>query len=62
MLIAAIPLAFVNMIGTVIAIFYIEDLGRKYIMIRTIPFCILGMFGMSLGIYFTYFTSFILVG
>lgn len=36
-LIDAIPLAFVNALGTLIAVFYVDKLGRRYIMLRTLP-------------------------
>ena len=34
----SIPLAFVNAAGTVVAILYIDKLGRRYIMLRMLPF------------------------
>lgn len=50
-----IPLAFVNALGNVIAVFYIDKLGRRYIMIRTIPgvliACIIVSFSFYLSLY-----------
>jgi len=61
-IIASIPLGFINTLGNAVSIFYIEDWGRKFIMLRAIPFCVLGMSGMALGIYLTYFSSYVTVG
>ena len=32
-----IPLAFTNALGSLIAIFLIDDLGRRFIILRTLP-------------------------
>lgn len=56
-LMAAIPLAFINFLGTVIALFQIEKVGRRLIMLKVLPFCTGGMMMMSVGVYITYFTS-----
>ena len=57
-LLAAIPLAAINFIGTILAIFFIESIGRRMIMLRVLPFCISGMLMMSIGVFMTYFTSY----
>jgi len=54
-LMAAVPLAFINFLGTVFAIFYIEKLGRKMIMLKTLPYCVIGMIMMSIGVFCTYY-------
>jgi SP family myo-inositol transporter-like MFS transporter 13 len=36
-LIDALPLAFINAAGTLVAIFFVDRLGRRYILLRTLP-------------------------
>lgn len=49
-LIAAIPLAFMNALGTLVAIFYIDKLGRRFIMLRTLPGVGLSLLVISAGL------------
>lgn len=39
-----------NALGTLIAIFYIDKLGRRYILIRMIPFIGASLLVISLGL------------
>lgn len=39
----SIPLAFVNAVGTIITILYVDKLGRRYIILRTLPLIGLSM-------------------
>ena len=47
-----IPLAFFNFIGGVVAIFYIDKLGRRYIMLRSIPFILIALIIITISMYF----------
>lgn len=44
-----IPLAFMNSLGTLLSLFFIDSLGRRYILLRTIP----GVFISLLGVAFS---------
>ena len=44
-----IPLASINAIGTLISVFIIDRLGRRYILLRTLPFVILGWVVVATG-------------
>ena len=44
-----IPLASINAIGTLISVFTIDNLGRRYILLRTLPFVILGWVIVAVG-------------
>ena len=50
-----IPLAFTNALGSLIAIFIIDDLGRRFIILRTLPGVFLSLclvaYSMYLSIY-----------
>lgn len=46
-----IPLAFMNALGSVITMLYIDRLGRRYIMIRLIPGIVLSLFLVSYSMY-----------
>lgn len=50
-----IPLSFVNAVGTTIACAYIDSLGRRYIILRTLPFAMIGWFVTAAGMYFSGF-------
>lgn len=52
-----LPLAFTNAIGTIVAMAFIDRLGRRYTMLRLLPFCALGMFTVAIGMYLVYYTS-----
>ena len=44
-----IPLASINALGTLISVFTIDKLGRRYILLRTLPFVILGWVTVAIG-------------
>lgn len=48
-----IPLSFVNSLGSILAIFFIDSLGRRYIILRTTPFMALSWFIAGSGMAFT---------
>jgi len=48
-----IPLAFFNATGTTLAIFFIESLGRRYIILRSTPLIALCWIITAIGISFT---------
>jgi hypothetical protein len=45
-------LALTNALGTVVAIFYIDKLGRRYILLRMIPFVAVTLLILALGLGF----------
>jgi len=49
-LVASLPLAGINALGTFIAIFYIDKLGRRYILLRMIPFISVSLLVIALGL------------
>ena len=51
-LVSSLPLAFVNALGGVIACFFIDKLGRRSIMLRTLPFVgfFMGVVGLGMGL------------
>lgn len=49
-LIAALPLAGMNALGTLIAVFYIDSLGRRFIMLRCLPFIGLSLLAIAYGL------------
>jgi hypothetical protein len=49
-LIDALPLAFINAMGTLFAIFFIDKLGRRYILLRTIPGVALSLITVAIGL------------
>lgn len=51
-LISALPLAFVNALGGIIALFFIDKMGRRWIMLRSLPFIALfmGIIGLGMGL------------
>jgi len=51
-LISSLPLAAINTIGGVIALAFIDRLGRRWIMLRTLPFVALFMGVIGLGMFF----------
>lgn len=48
-----IPLAFINSVGSFLAIFLIDRLGRRYIVLRLTPFMAMGWFIAGTGMAFT---------
>ena len=52
-----IPLAIVNAIGTLVSCIYIDKLGRRYLMLRTLPLSIVGWLITALGMYLYAFTE-----
>lgn len=53
---ASIPIAFANMIGTMISVTYIDKLGRRSVLLFTIPLMVLSLLG--LGVCFTFISYF----
>jgi hypothetical protein len=49
-LIDALPLALINALGTLFAVFYVDRLGRRYIILRSVPFMSFSLFILSLGL------------
>ncbi len=49
-LVDSLPLAGMNALGTLIAIFYIDKLGRRFIMLRVIPFVAFSLLVISIGL------------
>ena len=49
-LIDALPLALMNFLGTIVVVIYIDKLGRRYIMLRIIPFISLSLLLLSAGL------------
>ena len=52
-----IPLAATNAIGSTIAIFVIDNLGRRYIMLRSLPLIFLTLCLISLSMYFSLYST-----
>lgn len=50
LLVASLPLAGMNALGTLVAIFYIDKLGRRYILLRLIPFVAAALLVISTGL------------
>jgi SP family myo-inositol transporter-like MFS transporter 13 len=46
-----IPIALMNAIGSLVTMFFIDKLGRRYIMIRLIPGIVLSLFLVSYSMY-----------
>jgi hypothetical protein len=53
-----IPLAIVNALGTLLSCRYIDTLGRRYLMLRTLPFTCLGWIITAMGMYMNGFTQY----
>ncbi|CAG9317949.1 unnamed protein product [Blepharisma stoltei] len=58
-IIASIPIAFANMVGTFISVWYVDRLGRRSTLLYTIPFMV--TFLLSLGASFVFITFFSVV-
>lgn len=52
-----IPLAFVNSMGNLTQTFVIDKFGRRYIMLRGVPFVILGWIITTVGMYMIGYTT-----
>ena len=50
LLVSSLPLALTNALGTVVAIFYIDKLGRRYILLRLIPFVAGALLILAVGL------------
>jgi len=48
-----IPLSITNAVGSIIAIFLIDNLGRRWIMLRSLPVILLTLCLISLAMYFS---------
>ena len=48
-----IPLAFINSFGTLLSIFYLDNLGRRFILLRTIPGVMISLLLVSFSMYLT---------
>lgn len=57
-----IPLAGVNAIGTLISCVYIDKLGRRFLMLRTLPISSIGWLITAFGMYLNGYTSQTTVG
>eukprot|EP00351_Strombidinopsis_sp_SopsisLIS2011_P005429 CAMPEP_0116870924 /NCGR_PEP_ID=MMETSP0463-20121206/1051_1 /TAXON_ID=181622 /ORGANISM="Strombidinopsis sp, Strain SopsisLIS2011" /LENGTH=162 /DNA_ID=CAMNT_0004508385 /DNA_START=862 /DNA_END=1350 /DNA_ORIENTATION=- len=51
------PIAFTNAMGTGLSLLMIDKLGRRYMMLRFLPFVALGMFMIATGMYIEYYTD-----
>lgn len=49
-IIDSLPLAATNALGTLVAIFYIDKLGRRYILLRSLPFVCISLWILSTGL------------
>lgn len=52
-----IPLAAVNAIGTLVSCVYIDKLGRRFLMLRTLPISTIGWLITALGMYLNGYTA-----
>ena len=52
-LVLNIPLALCNAIGTILSIFFIDSMGRRYIILRSTPFMAVSWFITAIGMVFT---------
>jgi Sugar (and other) transporter len=52
-----IPLAGVNAIGTLISCVYIDKLGRRFLMLRTLPISTIGWLITAFGMYLNGYTN-----
>jgi len=52
-----IPLAAVNAFGTLTSCMYIDRLGRRFLMLRTLPFAAVGWLVTALGMYLNQYTQ-----
>lgn len=57
-----IPLASVNAIGTLISVAYIDKLGRRFLMLRTLPFACVSWLITALGMFLYGYTSYTTTG
>ena len=46
-----IPLALVNALGSVITVFFIDRLGRRYIMLKLLPWIVFSLVGISFSMW-----------
>ncbi|KRX00110.1 Major facilitator superfamily domain, general substrate transporter [Pseudocohnilembus persalinus] len=46
-----LPISGMNALGNVVVLFFIDGMGRRYIMLRLMPLIILGLFSISFGFY-----------
>jgi len=46
-----------NALGTGIAVLFIDNYGRRFIMLRTLPGVLMSLFIVAFGFYFTLFTE-----
>ena len=52
-LILNIPLGFANLLGTIVCVLYIDKLGRRSILLRTLPLMALSWVVAAIGMSFT---------
>lgn len=52
-----IPLAFVNSFGTLLSVFFLDSLGRRFIFLRTIPGVVVSLIMTSISMYMTVYLS-----
>ena len=48
-----IPLSFINGLGTLLSVFFIDNLGRRYLILRSLPLIALSWFIVAAGMAFT---------
>ena len=48
-----IPLSFINGLGTLLSVFFIDNLGRRYLILRSLPLIVLSWFIVAAGMAFT---------
>lgn len=52
-----IPFAVANAIGSIVAVFIIDDLGRRYVMLRTLPGIFISLLLVALSMYFSIYSD-----
>ena len=54
-LMRSIPLGAVLFVGTAVSLFFTDNLGRRFMMVRALPLLGIGMFVLAIGMYLIYF-------
>lgn len=52
-----IPLAFTNALGSIVSIFLIDDLGRRFIILRTLPGVFFSLCLVAYSMYLSLFSE-----
>lgn len=53
----SLPLALINTLGTLVAVFYIDRIGRRFIMLRTLPGIGISMAMIGIGLWIKTFSQ-----